>query len=59
LPSSLIIINSTLKLTFNSNSHGRWSPDAFPNLQKAIARVKTQWLERFFILSKSSWNVDV
>jgi hypothetical protein len=32
------------------NSHvGSWSPNGLPNLQKAIARVKTQWLEDFFI----------
>jgi hypothetical protein len=30
-----------------------------PNLQKAIARVKIQWLEEFFIPLEIYWNVDV
>jgi len=29
------------------------------NFQKAIARVKTQWIEEFFISMESSWNVDI
>ncbi len=29
------------------------------NLQRAIARVKTQWLEEFFISMEISWNVDI
>jgi hypothetical protein len=33
--------------------------DGLPNLQKAIARVKTHWIEKFFILMESSWNIDV
>ncbi len=42
------------------NSHfGRWSPDGLPKLQRAIARVKTQWLVAFFISLESSWSVDV
>jgi len=24
---------------------GRWSPNGLPNVQRVIARVKTQWLE--------------
>jgi len=28
---------------------GVWSPDGLLNLQRAIARVKTQWIEDFFI----------
>jgi len=28
---------------------GSWSPGGFPNLQRVIARVKTQWLEELFI----------
>jgi len=36
------------------NSHvGSWSPGGLPNVQRAIARVKTQWLEEFFISLKS------
>jgi len=32
------------------NSHvGSWSPGGLSNVQKAIARVKTQWFEEFFI----------
>jgi len=42
------------------NSHfGRWSPNGLLKLQKAIARVKTQWLVAFFISLESSWNLDV
>jgi len=26
-----------------------WNPNGLPNLQKAIAGVKTQWIENFFI----------
>jgi hypothetical protein len=29
---------------------GVWSPGGFSNLQRAIVRVKTQWIEEFFIL---------
>jgi len=36
-----------------------WNPGGFLNFQKAIARVKTQWLEEFFISMESSWNVDI
>ncbi len=36
--------------TPKGNSHfGSWSPGRFPNVQKAITRVKTQWIEKFFI----------
>jgi len=38
---------------------GSWSPSQLPNLQREIARAKTQWLEYFFISLKNSWNVDV
>jgi hypothetical protein len=42
------------------NSHfGRWSPRGLPKLQKAISRVKTQWLVAFFISLKRSWNENV
>jgi len=30
-----------------------------PNLQKAIAGIKIQWLEEFFIPLEIHWNVDV
>jgi len=30
-----------------------WSPGGLPNVQRAIARVKTQWLEDFFISLES------
>jgi hypothetical protein len=26
-----------------------WNPSGLPNFQKAIAGVKTQWIENFFI----------
>jgi hypothetical protein len=36
------------------NSHfGSWSPDGLSNLQRAIAGVKTHWIEEFLISSKS------
>jgi hypothetical protein len=28
---------------------GSWSSDRLPNVQKAIARVNTQWIEELFI----------
>jgi len=32
------------------NSHvGSWNPGGLPNVQRAIAKVKTQWLEELFI----------
>jgi len=34
---------------------GRWSSDGLPNLQKAIAGVKTQCFEEIFIALESSW----
>jgi hypothetical protein len=33
---------------------GSWSPNGFPNLQRAIAGIKTQWLEKIFISMESS-----
>jgi hypothetical protein len=42
------------------DSHfGRWSPNGLPKLQRAITRVKTQFLVALFISLESSWNVDV
>jgi hypothetical protein len=38
---------------------GSWSPGGLPNLQSAIAKVKTHRLEEFFISLESYWNVDV
>jgi hypothetical protein len=46
----------TLPREFN---FGSWSPSGLPSLQKAISRVKTPWLEEFFIPLKSSWCIDV
>jgi hypothetical protein len=34
-------------------------PNGFPNLQSIIARVKTHWLEEFFISLVIYWNVNV
>jgi hypothetical protein len=43
-----------------SSHFGSWSFDGFLNLQKAIARVKTHWIEEFLIsLEKNTWNVNV
>jgi hypothetical protein len=42
------------------NSHfGNWSFDGLLNLQRAIAGVKTHWIEEFFISLKNSWNLYV
>jgi hypothetical protein len=42
------------------NSHfENWNPNGFPNFQRAIAGVKTHWIENLFISLESSWNVDV
>ncbi len=38
---------------------GVWSPDGFPKLQRAIAGVKTHWIEKLFVLLESYWNLDV
>ncbi len=31
---------------------GSWNPSELPNVQRAIARVKIQWLEKFFYIIK-------
>ncbi len=37
------------------DSHfGSWSLDGFPNLQRTIGRVKSHWIENFFISLESS-----
>ncbi len=36
-----------------------WSPGGVSNVHKMIARVKTQWIEEFFIPLKIYWNKDV
>jgi len=42
------------------NSHlGSWSPKGLPDLQGAIAGVKTHWFEDFFISLESYWIADV
>ncbi len=42
------------------NSHFEsWSPNGFPNFQRAIARDKTHWIEEFFISLESYWNIYV
>ncbi len=33
---------------------GNWNPNGFSNFQKAIARVKTHWIEDFLISLESS-----
>jgi hypothetical protein len=42
-----------------SSNFGSWSPDGLPNLQRAIAKVKTPYIKELFILSESYWSVDV
>jgi hypothetical protein len=34
-----------------------WSLDGLSNLQRAIARVKTHWIEEFLISLKIFWNL--
>ncbi len=42
------------------NSHfGSWSPNGLLNFQRAIAGVKTHWIEKFLISLESSWNLNV
>jgi hypothetical protein len=36
-----------------------WTLDGLLNLQRVIARVKTQWLEKFFISMEISWNLNI
>jgi len=39
--------------TPKGTSHlGSWSPGGFLNVQRAIARAKTRWIEEFFISLK-------
>jgi hypothetical protein len=38
---------------------GVWSPGGLLNLQRTIAKVKTQWIEEFLISLKSFWNIDI
>jgi hypothetical protein len=38
---------------------GSWSLGGLLNFQRAISRVKTQWLEEFFISLEISWNLDI
>jgi hypothetical protein len=42
-----------------SSHFGSWSPGGLPNLHRAIAKVETPCIEKFFISSKIYWNVDV
>jgi hypothetical protein len=42
-----------------SSHFGSWSLGGLPNVQRAITRVKTNWIETFFISLESSWNLDV
>jgi hypothetical protein len=42
-----------------SSHFGNWNPDELPNLQRAILRVKTHWIEKLLISLESSWNLDV
>jgi hypothetical protein len=42
------------------NSHfGSWSPNGLLNFKRAIAGVKTHWIEMFLISLESSLNVNV
>jgi len=38
---------------------GSWSLGGLSNFQRVIARVKTQWLEEFFIPMEIFGNVDI
>jgi hypothetical protein len=38
---------------------GSYTPNGLPNLQRAITKVKTYWIENFLILLESSCNLDV
>jgi hypothetical protein len=45
---------------FPSELHfGSWNPNGFLNLQRAIAEVKTHWIEDFLISLKTFWNLNV
>jgi hypothetical protein len=33
-----------------------WNLDGFPNLQRAIAGVKTHWIQEFLISLERSWT---
>ncbi len=50
----------------NEPSHPKWTfilrvgvPNGLLNIQRAITKVRTQWIEAFFISLERSWNVDV
>jgi len=42
-----------------SSHFENWSSDGLSNLQRAIAKVKTHWIEEFPISMEISWNLDV
>jgi hypothetical protein len=49
-----------MNLTFPNEFHfGNWNLDGLLNLHRAIARVKTHWIDEFHISFKSFWNVNV
>jgi hypothetical protein len=49
----------SVKMTLTLPKWGLGSPLGLPKIQSSIARVKTPFLEVFFISLESSWSVDV
>jgi hypothetical protein len=42
------------------NSHfGKWNPDGFSNFQRAISKVKNNYIEEFIISLEFFLNLDV
>jgi hypothetical protein len=39
-----------------SSHFGSWNPDGLPDFQREIAKVKTHWIEKFFISLQRSWK---
>jgi hypothetical protein len=48
-----------LHIPKGASTLGIWNPSGFPNLQRSIAGVKTQWIEKFIISLESYRNIDV
>jgi hypothetical protein len=42
-----------------SSRFGSWSLDRLLNFQRAFARVKIHWIEKFLMSLEISWNIDV
>jgi hypothetical protein len=49
----------SVRMKFTLSKVGTWSPKGLPRIQSSSSKVKTPWIEVFFIPLERSWNVDV